>query len=149
MVGGLLVHSLKVYNNIISLLSLPQFEGMDKVSATLVALVHDWCKIGLYEAYDKNVKNNETGQWEQQKAFRINATGVPLGHGVSSMFLASRFFKLTTDEALAIRWHMGRFNVAENEINDMQRANETYPLVLLIQFADSLAITSYANNNLV
>jgi len=144
-VGGLLVHTLNVYNNMIALRSASQFKDVDIVSAALVALTHDWCKIGLYETYQKNVKNESTGQWEKVDAFRYNQTGVPLGHGVSSMFLASKFFRLSTEEALAIRWHMNRFRVCEDEISELQKANETFPLVHLIQFADALSITSYAN----
>ena len=144
-IGGLLVHTLNVYNNMLGLLKAPQFANVDIYSATLVALTHDWCKIDYYEAYEKNVKNEDTGQWEKQTAFRTNQKGIPLGHGVTSMFLAERFFKLTPDEALAIRWHMNRFRVCEDEINELQKANETFPLVHLIQFADALSITSYAN----
>ena len=66
-----------------------------------------------------------------------------LGHGVSSMFLASRFFKLSVEEAAAIRWHMGDYNVADNEMNDLHQANETYPMVQLLQFADRLSRVKY------
>lgn len=145
--SGLLIHTLTVYNKMVQLLALPAFKGVSKSGATLAVLTHDWCKIGLYEAYQKNVKNEQTGQWEQQTAYRTNAKGIPLGHGVSSMFLASKFFKLTPDMALAIRWHMSHWNVADNEVNDLQRANETCPMVHLIQFADQLAITSYARKD--
>lgn len=143
--GGLLVHTLNVYNNILELRKAEQFSSVDIYSAALVALVHDWCKIDYYEAYEKNVKNESTGQWEKQTAFRVNQRSIPLGHGVASMFLAERFFKLTPDEALAIRWHMNRFRVCEDELNELQKANEKYPLVHLIQFADELSITEYAN----
>ena len=144
-VGGLLVHTLNVYNNVISLLNAPQFAQCDATSAAFIALVHDWCKINYYEPYERNVKNEETGQWEKQTAFRTNQTGVPLGHGVSSMFLAAKFFRLTPEEALAIRWHMGPWRVVDSEMNELQLASENYPLVHLIQFADSLSITNYAN----
>lgn len=145
-VGGLLIHSLEVYNQIISLHKLPQFNDVSFSSAALVALTHDWCKIGMYESYDKNVKNQTTGQWEQVKAFRRNQIGVPLGHGAASMFLAQRLFpSLEVDEALAIRWHQSRWNVCEPEQNEFQLANETCPLVHLLQFADQLSITKYAN----
>lgn len=145
-VGGLLVHTLNVYNNMISLLQSPQFYGLSVYSIALVALTHDWCKIGLYESYDKNVKNQETGQWEQVKAFRKNQTGAPLGHGATSMFLVQRMFpNITLEEACAIRWHMGEYNVADNEMDELHKANAVYPLVYMIQFADRLACTDYAN----
>ena len=56
--GGLLVHTLNVYNNIMTLSQLPQFKSSmkdeDIFSAALIALVHDWCKIGLYESYENS-----------------------------------------------------------------------------------------------
>lgn len=141
--GGLLHHSLCVYNRCIELMKSPAFSNVNCTSAALVALVHDWCKIGLYEQYNRNVKNEDTGKWEQVVAFRHNQTGVPLGHGVSSMFLANKCFRLSVEEALAIRWHMAAWRVVDSEMNELQMANEKYPLVHLIQFADQLAIVSY------
>lgn len=143
--GGLLVHTLNVYNRAIELLY-----GMDcfknsisAQSAGLVALTHDWCKIDLYESYERNVKNNQTGQWEKELNYRHNQHGIPLGHGVSSMFLASKCIKLSQVEALAIRWHMGWCRVADADMNELQMANETFPLVHLLQFADQLSICNY------
>lgn len=143
--SGLLKHSLRVFNHIIRLRYDDAFKCVDMHSAALVALTHDWCKIGLYEMYMRNVKNENTGKWEQVPSYRRNQQGIPLGHGVSSMFITSKFFKLSTDEALALRWHMGHWNVANNEVNELQLANETTPLVHLLQFADQLAITKYAH----
>ena len=36
----------------------------------------------------------------------------PFGHGEKSVFLISRFMRLTDEEALAIRWHMGAYDDA-------------------------------------
>lgn len=141
--GGLLVHSLKVYNNAVDLYHLKKFEEVDIESLTLCSLAHDWCKIGYYTSYMKNVKDDKTGTWHQETAYMVDQRGVPLGHGVSSMFLASRFVSLDADEALALRWHMGRWNCCEIELSELQKANESCPLVYLIQFADQLACVKY------
>ena len=138
---GLLVHTLNVYNNICDLWKLDKFHDVDIYSAALVALVHDWCKIGLYEVYQKNVKEN--GTWKQVDAFKRNSPSYPLGHGETSMFLADRFCKLTPEEATAIRWHMGKWYCHDAVDNDLQTANETFPLVHMLQFADQLSITNY------
>lgn len=144
-VGGLLNHSLKVADCTTKLLRSPIFNVVDIESAVLVALVHDWCKIGFYESYQKNVKNETTGVWEKQDAFRWKDKAYScLGHGVSSMYIAQKFIKLDIEECLAIRWHMGAWRVCDSEINEMQQANEMYPLVHLLQFADQLSITEYA-----
>lgn len=142
---GLIKHSLRVFNHILRLRYDEAFNEVSVHSAGLVALTHDWCKIGLYEMYMRNVKNEDTGKWEQVPSYRRNQKGIPLGHGVSSMFIASKFFKLSPEEAVALRWHMGEYNVADNEQNELHLANESYPLVFLIQFADRLSITKYAN----
>lgn len=127
--SGLLQHCMHSYNQLLTISNLPQFESVELGSSVYCILVHDWCKIGLYEQYMRNVKNEQTGKWEQVPSYKHNQRGVPLGHGVSSMFLASKFARLTVDEAAAIRWHMGRWNVADNELNELQLANEHYPLV--------------------
>lgn len=143
--GGLLVHSINVYNQMIKLHSMEPFSNVAIQSAAFTALVHDWCKIGMYESYYKNVKNEQTGQWEKQEAYKRNPEGIPLGHGVTSMYYASKFAVLTDEEALAIRWHMSHWNVCDGEVDEFQRANERYPLVHMLQFADQLAITDYGN----
>lgn len=138
---GLLIHTLHVYNNICDLWKLDKFHDVDIYSASLIALVHDLCKIGLYEVYQKNVK--EDGTWKQVDAYRRNSPSYPLGHGETSMFLADRFCKLTPEEATAIRWHMGKWYTHDALDNDLQTANETFPLVHMLQFADQLSITNY------
>lgn len=142
---GLVFHSLKVYNEACMLQKLPPFTSINICKWALVALVHDWCKIGLYESYLKNVKNEYTGAWEKVPSFKVATVkrNNTLGHGAASMFMISQFVRLALDEALAIRWHMGTWNVCDGEINDLQDSNETYPLVHMLQFADQLAITRY------
>lgn len=143
--GGLVSHSLRVVCRILDLIKTDAFSNSVKIEdAILVALVHDWCKIGLYDSYNKNVKNENTGKWEQVAAYRYKDNPMTiLGHGVSSMFLAQKFFRISTEEALAIRWHMGWTRVVDSEMNELQHANEMYPLVHLLQFADQLAIVNY------
>ena len=140
---GLVYHSLKVYNQIIFLRKLPQFRNCNLAEAVLVALVHDWDKIYKYEPYDRNVKN-EFGRWEQVLSFRKNQRNVPFGNGTTSMFIVNKFVSLSAEAMLAIRWHMGPWSIFGEEQNDLRMANENYPLVHLIQFADQLSITKYA-----
>ena len=141
--SGLLHHTLKVINKIHELKYVSSFSKVAIQDAVLVALVHDWCKIGLYERYQRNVKNEETGQWEKVDAYRRMDPPVPLGHGAASLYLVRQYFRLSLEECLAIRWHMGEYNVAPNEMNELHYANEQYPLVQMIQFADRLSIANY------
>lgn len=137
---GLLRHSLKVVDKIIELLHTPSFSNVNVAEAVLSALVHDWCKIDFYEQYMRNVKDETTGVWNKVPSYRCKGTALPFGHGVTSLFMAQKFFRLTTEQALAIRWHMGEYGVSESEKHDLMDANEKYPMVLLIQFADRLSI---------
>lgn len=141
--GGLVHHTLSVYNKICELQFVESFKSVKIDSIALVALTHDWCKIGLYESYEKNVKNDQTGKWEKQTAYRRGKPKFPFGHGDASFFLATRFFPLTVEESLAIRWHMGKYYVHDAEDNDLQTANEQYPIVHMMQFADQLSVTEY------
>lgn len=143
--GGLISHTINVYNQMCEVWKIQKFNSVSPHSFTLVALTHDWCKIGLYESYMRNVKDEKTGQWNQVKSFRWREEGpaFAFGHGVSSMFLVSRFVNLNGDEAAAIRWHMGSYRCADSEFSELQTCNEVYPLVLMVQFADVLSIVRY------
>ena len=64
----------------------------------------------------------------------------PMGHGEKSVSMIQDFIKLTMEEKLAIRWHMGPWEIgtmldcqAKNAFN---RAKEMFPLVTLLQTAD-------------
>jgi hypothetical protein len=140
---GLLRHSLRVANHIIHLLALPQFNVLEPYEVILTALVHDWCKIGIYKPTTRNVKNEETGQWEKVPWFERLPSPIPFGHSTSSMYAAEKFFKLSLEQCLAVRWHMGAWNVNSNEECDLSHSNAKYPMVLLLQWADQMSVTEY------
>lgn len=63
-----------------------------------------------------------------------------MGHGEKSLWIVSQYINLTDDEALAIRWHMGGFDVAVKG-GDFACSN-TYdrcPLALCLHLADMIA----------
>ena len=137
--SGLLRHTLKVVNNVTELSQLSQFKGVNLAEAILAAIVHDWCKINFYEEYYRNVKDDETGKWEKVSAYRCKDSEFPFGHGVTSLFIAEKIFKLSVEQALAVRWHMSLSDVSEYEKYDLYVANARYPMVLLLQIADQLS----------
>ncbi len=143
--GGLCYHSIKVAEMCVQLMHTKKFKDPSKLGdAVFCALVHDWCKIDLYESYLRNVKNEQTGIWEKVPSYRYTGSSIiNLGHGVSSMFLAQKFFRLNLEEASAIRWHMGAYRTNDAEFNELQTCNETFPLVHLLQFADQLSLVKY------
>lgn len=142
--GGLLLHSLKVYNKMTELHQLKSFNKVDLGSATLVTLTHDWCKIGKYEAYFRNEKNPKTGIWEEKLSYKCSDKYLGLGHGPQSLMMVSQFCNnkytnLTFDEMAAIRWHMYTYDVTSYDINDLNHCQNKIPLVILTQFADQMA----------
>lgn len=46
-----------------------------------MALFHDLCKIGCYKVEMRNVKNQETGQWEKQPYYKFEEDFSYGGHG--------------------------------------------------------------------
>lgn len=149
--GGLLYHTLQAYNQLLSLRSVPKFQYVvdhQWWSAVLAILVHDWCKIGRYESYMKNVKQDDGG-WEQVPAYRYKEDGVGrLGHGTQSLIMImqlcnTKLTSLTFEEIAAIRWHMDNWDTSSYDIEDLHKCNEMVPMVRMIQFADQLAITTY------
>lgn len=150
--GGLLHHTLEAYNQLSHLRGVPKFHMVTDFqwwNAVFVILVHDWCKIGRYESYLKNVKNNETGSWEQVSAYKYKEDGKGrLGHGTQSLIMAmqlcnNRYTSLTFEEMASIRWHMDNWDMSNYDVEDLHGCNEKIPMVRMIQFADQLAITTY------
>lgn len=141
---GLLFHTLEVVNQIIDLCNCNAFKGVIKHIAIFMALVHDWCKIGIYEPYNRNVKNEETGQWEKKIAYNYKDSRWPLGHGETSAFLARKFFRISFEEELAIVHHMGAWAAQDSyHINALSQANAMCPHCLMLQTADALALGTW------
>lgn len=145
--GGLCAHSLNVMNEALMLLKSPHFSRANchPGQVAICALLHDVCKVNRYEQYMKNVKNEDTGRWEQVSAYRYKThDSIDVGHGEQSMLYVMRILPEATDEMLAaIRWHMGLWDASAAGSEAMSRTAHKYPLVHLIQFADLLSITDF------
>ena len=59
---------------------------------------------------------------------------MPYGHGEKSVYIISGFMRLTREEAMAIRWHMG-FSGPE-DARTVGQALRQYPLALALATAD-------------
>lgn len=131
--SGLVMHSVNVYK----VLRERYFtEGDSEESYAICALLHDVCKSQYYKTSTRNVKNEETGQWEK-KPFYMVEDAFPFGHGEKSVYLIERFMRLKPAEAMAIRWHMG---FSDNDFKaggfSVGNAFEKFPLALLTHMAD-------------
>lgn len=134
--GGLVAHSNNVCKRLISEMSKITSNAE---SVVLVSLLHDVCKANYYKSGTRNVKNPETGAWEAVPSYSVEDK-FPMGHGEKSVFIINQFMKLTVEEALAIRWHMGGFDEAvKGGSYSIGNAYEMYPLALLLHVADMKA----------
>ncbi len=147
--GGLLEHSLNVYNELSKLNELYQCKYSDETIA-IVALFHDVCKINFYKQGIRNVKDETSGQWIHKTVWEIDEK-VPLGHGEKSCILLQWYIKLNLEELLAIRWHMGGFDAATKGGDyGLSKAQDASKLVTLLSVADLISsnlleVTSDAN----
>lgn len=137
-VGGLCDHCVNVFHCLTDYLTRPRVCNIygldyDMESVAIVALLHDLCKIGCYKAGTRNVKNEATGQWEKVPTF-FYEDKLPYGHGEKSVYIISGFMRLSREEAMAIRWHMG-FSGQEDE-RLVGQALEQYPLAFALSTAD-------------
>ena len=141
--GGLVEHSLHVYDRLLSLFT-QEFSPTSPLSPAqeetiaICGLLHDICKVNFYKTEMRNRKN-ESGQWEQYPFYVVEDT-LPYGHGEKSVYIISGFMKLSREEAMAIRWHMG---FSDNDFKSggysVGNAFSKYPLALLTHIADMQA----------
>lgn len=129
--SGLVMHSVSVYNTLIEKHFDEDHDSLE--SFAICALLHDLCKAQYYKTSTRNVKNDETGKWEQVPYYSIEDS-FPYGHGEKSVFLIERFMRLKLEEAMAIRWHMGGFDEAAGKY--MSIAYDRYPLAVKLHLAD-------------
>lgn len=105
--SGLVMHSLNVYRHLVLLVEVYGEEWMTNESLAIVALFHDLCKVGCYKVSTRNVKNDQTGQWEKVPFYKFEEDFPFGGHGSKSMYLVQHFMMLDPEEAAAINCHMG------------------------------------------
>lgn len=144
--GGLVEHSVHVYERLKDLVEdggyLDEYlfgtKAMPRESVAICGLLHDICKANFYDVEMRNRKN-EQGQWEKYPFYVVNDQ-LPYGHGEKSVYIVSGFMKLTREEAMAIRWHMG-FSDTDFKGGGFSVGNafEKFPLAVLTHTADLMA----------
>ena len=154
--GGLLQHSLNVYDCLAAKRENPIWQniltGIPEESLIIMALLHDLCKTNFYVEGTKNQKTYDPEKvaaaegwqrkhdsqgdyiWETVKKYQVDDQ-LPLGHGEKSVMLIQCYIRLTMQEVMAIRWHMG-FSEAKENHNALGTAMEKYPVILALHEAD-------------
>ena len=149
--GGLCQHSINVFRTLMTLydhIVQPAIVGgksafTDEISTeslAISALFHDLCKVNIYHKAER-WKKDEQGRWVSYPGYEIK-DNFPFGHGEKSCIILGWFMKLRQDELLAIRWHMGMFEVTEVGSSTRIAYREAMgrsPLVSMLQTADMLA----------
>ena len=141
--GGLVEHSVHVYERLRALFIAEKeradlcagITSQEEETIAICGLLHDVCKANFYTVEMRNRKN-EQGQWEKYPFYVVNDQ-LPYGHGEKSVYIISSFMKLSREEAMAIRWHMG---FSDNDFKaggfSVGNAFEKFPLALLTHMAD-------------
>lgn len=134
--GGLLEHSLNVYDELKRLLQIyGEVVPATESTVRIVSLFHDLCKVNFY-ATEKRNRKNELGQWESYDAYSIKEKFCFGGHGSKSVFILQSFMKLTPEEAVAVNCHMGAFDEGGKNVGS---SFDQYPLAWLTHTADCAA----------
>lgn len=124
--GGLALHSYHVYCILQNKVEDFGFQQYSSETVAICGLLHDICKCDTYKMGARGyfVENN-----------------MPIGHGSKSLYLLQCHVALSEEEAAAIRWHMGAFEVGittktHADAFAFQEALNRYPLVTLLHTSD-------------
>lgn len=155
--GGLCLHSLNVYDNMKKFqAAYPQFAGLTEDSIRIVALCHDFAKIGYYIETVKNVKvYSESGSkhdsmgnydWQSVPGYTVDDDKRFLygNHETTSEYLTRCFIPLSVQESIAILHHHAGMSkdCAQDNITEIFNRN---PLAFLLHMADMMA--TYVNES--
>ena len=136
--GGLIEHSVKAYKRFVRNLVKEYGENwqdhISEESAAVIGLLHDICKVGYYKQEMRNVK--EDGVWVQKPYYAVDDK-LPYGHGEKSVYIISGFMKLIREEAMAINWHMGGFDMrVQGGSYSISGAFYEFPIALIFHLSD-------------
>lgn len=124
--GDLFLHSKNVAHELQRITKACGVEWQNPRSPILIGYFHDLCKC---DAYRRTVGG--PCDWEHRK------DQVLAGHGDKSVMLASLLCRLTEEEMLCIRYHMGAYKT--DDWDGYDRAIKKYETVLWTHTADMLA----------
>ncbi|OAA90800.1 HD domain-containing protein [Clostridium coskatii] len=111
--GGLAEHSLNVYE-IFKKKNIEYDFGLSDDTVKITALLHDLCKANFYTVSSRNMKKD--GKWIKVPYYAVEDQS-PFGHGEKSVILLQQFIRLSKEEILIIRWHMGGYEPSQNYNN--------------------------------
>ena len=131
--GGLLQHSLNVYNALFDFPMWIEFFDLREDELIITALLHDVCKVDSYVTSTKN-KKDDNGNWITVPFYQYEEA-LPWGHGDKSVILLLQHgLMLNNIEISMIRNHMG-FTGSDDE-RRVGRLFRVCPQSMLLHLAD-------------
>ncbi len=133
--GGLMRHSINVTKRLVDLTKMLNLKWPRKESPYLVGMLHDVVKVRSYIV-------DKTATTDASAPKYIYAPSVYGGHGAASVMMVTSELQVSLypEEALAIRWHMGAFGLAGDELKEYDWALKAFPALLIATHtADMLA----------
>ncbi len=131
--GGLFDHSLEVCTALCLFTTNNRLRWQRPESPVIVGLFHDLCKIDNYIE-----KKPGLGVEYETPVYEYNKNTDLSGHGDKSVMLLASHMKLTEEEVMCIRYHMGAFT-EKDEWSFYTRAVNNYANVLWTHHADMYA----------
>jgi hypothetical protein len=130
--GGLAEHSLNVYELFKE--KNEKFDlGLSIDSIIIVTLLHDICKVNFYNK-QTCWRKNDGNRWESYEGYKVQ-DDFPIGHGEKSVIMLQNFIRLSKEEMLMVRWHMGNTEPQEMQMN-IQNAYSVVPAAVALHTAD-------------
>lgn len=148
--GGLCEHSLKVFERLFSLIEMYNLKDVVEYDSLVICgLLHDMCKMNLYEKYYKNVKEyNDNGSksdnigrfdWVSQESYKVKDDVFIYGNREeTSEYMVRTFIPLKLEESVAILHHLGGSGYDSIDVN-IPKVYEKYTLATLLHCADMMA----------
>lgn len=130
-VGGLMEHSLNVYNFMQAVRSDTDILENETNSIIISALLHDLGKAGYHgkQNYVDNILAN--GKVSTAKPYETNKDRLYISHEIVSLQIATKFIELTEEEEFSILYHNGMYTSSGRDIQGKER-----PLQILLHFSD-------------
>jgi hypothetical protein len=134
--GGLCQYALDLYYELAQLVNAYCPGKYTEEDVIKVALFKDIYKAELYEVYNKSVKNDATGQWENTIGYRYKEDRAVYGDLAFSSFMTARKFIDFTEEQIEAIMHATSSGTFGGDIHEILRK---YQLVALTRMADIAA----------
>lgn len=134
--GSLCEHALAVYDALMKLCELYYPGRYSETDIIKVALFKDLYKAELLEAYNKNIKDEKSGQWTTMTAYRTKDDDKRPIFGdasFSSYMIARKFLELDSDEIVEAICFSGIGNAYTPDIHNIRNY---YKLVTLTTMAE-------------